>query len=95
MMLRNLHRKATVLALLLFCLSGSLWLQGEHIHLQDHGPVHDCAVCHHGSAAAVGQLYVGAMAAQTLHSVTLPVMSAIIDGARYHPPARAPPFYSV
>lgn len=49
--LSQLQRKFSILALLLLCLSGSLWLQGEHLHINDTGPVHDCALCHHGVAA--------------------------------------------
>ncbi len=43
-----------ILALLLLCLGGMVWLQGEHIHTdQSSSLAGECLVCHMGTAASI------------------------------------------
>ena len=44
----------SILALLLLCLSGMVWLQGEHIHTETNNSLGgECLVCHLGTAASI------------------------------------------
>ncbi len=48
--LRPQHR-LSLLAVLLLCLSWSVWLQGNHVHIAEHTAIDACVVCHYGAAA--------------------------------------------
>lgn len=91
--MRALHRKCSLTALLLLCLSGFLWLQGEHIHLDEPGQLHECLVCHHSAAAAVGEAASNLPLAPQTASLLAPTLSAMGQPASLRPPARAPPVY--
>ncbi len=85
------HKRLSLAALLLLCLSWSLWLQGNHIHVAEHTPISECVVCHYSSAAATSDpfsTYTPAFV-PSCHELALPAV--VRASAVLHPPARAPP----
>jgi len=85
------HKRLSLAALLLLCLSWSLWLQGNHIHIAEHSPLSECVVCHYSSAAATSDPFTPYIPAflPSRHELALP--KVIRARVVLHPPARAPP----
>ena len=89
------HKLLSLAALLLLCLSWSLWLQGNHIHVAEHSPLSECVVCHYSGVAATSDPfspYIPA-ALPSRHDLALP--SVFRASIVLRPPARAPPVFFV
>jgi hypothetical protein len=81
-----------LLALLLLCLGGMVWLQGEHIHPEaDKALGGECLVCHLGTAATAPQAVVIVLPEFVEQTDSHYVLQSIRQAGTYRPPARASP----
>ncbi|WP_373079662.1 hypothetical protein [Zhongshania sp.] len=89
------HKRLSLAALLLLCLSWSLWLHGNHVHVAEHSPLSECVVCHYSGAAATNEPfspYIPAVLPSRHESALASVFHA---SPVLRPPARAPPVFFV
>ncbi|WP_320836885.1 hypothetical protein [Zhongshania sp.] len=89
------HKRLSLAALLLLCLSWSLWLQGNHVHVAEHSPLSECVVCHYSGAAATSEPFNPYIPAflPSRHESAIPDVFRTSPVLR--PPARAPPVFFV
>lgn len=89
------YKRFSLAALLLLCLSWSLWLQGHHIHIAEHTPLSECAVCHYSGPAVTSDSFSPYIPAflPSRHELALPRVLRASDVL--HPPVRAPPVFPV
>ena len=83
-----------LIAALLLSLAGSLWLQGDHLHITDeHSVSEHCLVCQFGGAAAAAPqiLFVFLLSSLSVLVVTALTFSSLASSLR--PPSRAPPLF--
>jgi hypothetical protein len=88
-----LHKRYSLLAVLLLCLSGSLWMQANHVHLTGHSTLHECVVCHYSAAAALNSHSSSSITITPVASLELAIILFAVVGPQLRPPARAPPVY--
>ena len=95
-MTRLAHRhRLSLLTVLLLCLSWSLWLQGNHVHIADHTAVDACVVCHY-NAASVPSSPSTPEIIRTVAFVSAVMLIALIGPLlKLRPPVRAPPAKSI
>ncbi|WP_339674242.1 hypothetical protein [uncultured Zhongshania sp.] len=91
-MTRLVHKhRLSLLAVLLLCLSWSVWLQGNHVHVAEHSAIDACVVCHYNAASlpsTTSSPDIIRTAAVFSDTVSLAVFVLLVT---LRPPARAPP----
>jgi hypothetical protein len=91
-MTRLAHKnRISLLAVLLLCLSWSVWLQGNHVHVADHTALDACVACHY-NAAALPSTAISAEITRTVVEVSdIVAIAVVLPLLPLRPPARAPP----
>lgn len=83
-----------LIAALLLSLAGSLWLQGDHLHITDkHSVSEHCLVCQFSGAAAAAPQILSVFLLSGLSVLVVTALTSPSPAPRLRPPSRAPPLF--
>ena len=85
------QHRIPLLAVLLLCLSWSMWLQGNHVHIAEHTAIDACVVCHYGAAALPSTPNSLQLAPSFIALGAASPIVAAVPLVNLRPPTRAPP----
>lgn len=91
-MTRLAHKhRISLLAVLLLCLSWSVWLQGNHVHIAEHTAIDACVVCHYTAAALPSTPSSPEIIPVVIAVSAVLLITAAVPLLNLRPPVRAPP----